>query len=106
MQSTMQLFHYFYNNLPPLVPEDVVLSMKQELDDLEKDPNITLVEVEDRMVKFGYEVWPWNQAFKFFLNNVEEKMGDHFLLPRMSDGLREKYLNFQALPGCRTATGR
>ncbi len=99
MQSTIQLFHYFYNNLPPLVPEDVVLSMKKELDDLEKDPDITLAEVEDRMVKFGYEVWPWNQAFKFFLNNVEEKMGDHFLLPRMSDGLREKYLNFQALNG-------
>ena len=99
MQSTLQLFHYFYDNLPPLVPENVVLSMKNELERLENDQTVSLEQIEDSMVKFGYEVWPWNQAFKFFLLSVEEQLGDHFLLPRMSDGLREKYLNFQACNG-------
>lgn len=99
MQSTLQIFRYFYNNLPPLVPEEVVLSMKKEIADLESRPDTTLAEIEDRMVRFGYQVWPWNQAFKFFLLAVEEKMGEHFLLPRMSEGLRKKYLNFQALNG-------
>ncbi len=99
MQSTIQLFHHFYDSLPPLVPQEVVLSMKNELDRLENDSEVSLEEVEDSMVKFGYEVWPWNQAFKFFLTAVEDKMGEHFLLPRMSEGLHAKYLNFLACNG-------
>jgi len=99
MQSTIELFHHLYNNLPPLLPEEVVLAMKKELQDLENNPDITLEELEDKMIKFGYEVWPWNQAYKYFLTSATDKVGDHFLLPCMSDGLRAKYLSFQEFGG-------
>lgn len=73
--------------------------MKNELENLEQNPSISLEEIEDKMIKFGYEVWPWNQAYKYFLEIAGEQLGDHFLLPQMSEGLREKYLNFKAFGG-------
>ena len=99
MQSTIQLFEYLYNHLPPLVPEDLVVAMKKELDTLENNNQVTLLEVEDTMIQFGYEVWPWNQAYKFFLTIAEEQLGEHFLLPTMSNGLQDRYVAFKAFGG-------
>lgn len=88
-----------YNHLPPLFPAEAALSMKNELNNLANQPGVSLQEVEDKMTRFGYLIWPWNQAYKFFLAAVEEKLGEHFFLPKLSDGLREKYLNFKDFGG-------
>ena len=73
--------------------------MKNELESLANQPDVSLEEVEDKMTKFGYDIWPWNQAYKYFLTVAQEQLGDHFLLPQMSEGLREKYLDFKAYGG-------
>ncbi len=73
--------------------------MKNELANLEDNSNVSLEEIEDKMAKFGYEIWPWNQAYKHFLAVAQTQLGDHFLLPQMSEGLREKYLDFKAFGG-------
>lgn len=99
MQSTINLFWHLYNHLPPLFPAEVALEMKKELENLASQPNISLEEIEDKMVKFGYEIWPWNQAYKHFLDVATDQLGEHFLLPRMSDSLREKYLVFKGCNG-------
>ncbi|MBI2037414.1 MAG: hypothetical protein HYT15_00570 [Candidatus Magasanikbacteria bacterium] len=99
MQFTIQLFNHLYKNLPPLVPESVVLGMQQALENLENNSNISLEEIEDIMIQFGYQVWAWNQAYKYFLTAATEQFGDHFLLPRLSDELRNRYLSFQTYGG-------
>ena len=99
MQSTIKLFWYLYNHLPPLFPEEAALEMKNELLNLENHPGATLPDIENKMIEFGYAIWPWNQAYKYFLTVAEERFGDHFLLPQMSDGLREKYLSFKEFGG-------
>ncbi len=99
MQSTIKLFWHLYDHLPPLFPEEVALEMKNELANLENNSVISLEEVEDKMTKFGYVIWPWNQAYKHFLAVARDQLGDHFLLPQMSDGLREKYLDFKGYGG-------
>ena len=99
MQSTINLFWYLYNHLPPLFPVEVALEIKNELDNLANRPNISLEEVEDKMAKFGYEVWPWNQAYKYFLEVARDQLGEHFLLPQMSEGLRKKYSDFKVYGG-------
>lgn len=73
--------------------------MKNELDNLENQPDLSLQKVEDKMIKFGYAVWPWHQAYQYFLADAAEQLGDHFLLPQMSEGLREKYLDFKSFGG-------
>ena len=99
MQSTINLFWHLYNHLPPLFPAEVALDMKNELENLANNPNISLEKIEDKMTKFGYEIWPWNQAYKYFLDLATDQLGDHFLLPQMSEGLREKYLDFKGYGG-------
>ena len=69
--------------------------MAHALDHLEHDQTITLAEVEDTMIFFGYAAWPWNQAYKEFLATAESKVGEHFLLPKLSPGLQKKYHDFK-----------
>lgn len=98
MQSTIKLFWHLYDHLPPLFPEEVALEMKNELENLDK-ATLGLEEVEEKMVKFGYDIWPWNQAYKHFLNVATDQVGEHFLLPQMSPGLHKKYSNFKVYGG-------
>lgn len=99
MQSTIQIFRHLYEHLPPLFPKEEVQKMKHALEHLEKDQTMTVVEIEDTMIKFGYELWPWNQAYKEFLVLAENEVGEHFLLPRLPAGLQEKYFDFKNYGG-------
>ncbi len=95
MQSTISLFRHLYENLPPLFPEEVKVKIKHALEHLEKDQTVTLDEIESTMISFGYEAWPWNQAYHEFLAIAEGEVGEHFLLPRLSPGLQAKYEDFK-----------
>lgn len=99
MQSTIQLFRHLYNALPPLFPDDIKQKMAHALTHLEGDQTISLDEIEDTMITFGYEVWPWNQAYREFLAVAESLMGEHFLLPKLSRGLQDKYQEFKKYGG-------
>ena len=99
MQSTLQLFHLLYNHVPPLVPERIVSAMEKEVARLEQNPNTTLSEIERSMIVFGYQMWPWNQAYAHFLRLAEHSLGDHFLIPKMSEGLQLKYASFKEFGG-------
>ncbi|MFA7654318.1 MAG: hypothetical protein WCX97_04800 [Candidatus Magasanikbacteria bacterium] len=99
MQSTIQLFKRLYANLPPLFPADTADKMRHVLEHLEKDPTVTAVDVEKTMVVFGYEVWPWNEAFREFVSLAEGKVGEHFLLPRLSLRLQERFRDFKLYGG-------
>ncbi len=99
MQSTIQLFRHLYNTIPPLFPENTAAKMQHALAHLETDQTITLTEVEDTMIRFGYEVWPWNQAYREFLAVTETLMGEHFLLPKLSHELEHKYHSFKTYGG-------
>ncbi|TSC84307.1 MAG: Uncharacterized protein G01um101413_602 [Parcubacteria group bacterium Gr01-1014_13] len=98
MQSTIKLFWHLYDHLPPLFPEEVALEMKNELENLDQS-GLSLEKIENKMIKFGYEIWPWNQAYKHFLDIARDQVGEHFLLPQMSPGLHKKYLDFKVYGG-------
>lgn len=96
MQSTIAIFKYLFQHLPPLFPEEIKGKMKHALEHLEQDQTVSLEQLEETMISFGYEVWPWNQAYKEFLAVAEGQVGEHFLLPRLSGGLAEKFEDFKA----------
>jgi hypothetical protein len=99
MRSTVSLFRYLFEHLPPLFPEEDKLKMRHALEHLENDPTVPLESLEDTMIFFGYLVWPWNQAYQEFLALAEGEVGEHFLLPRLSASLQEKYNEFKAYNG-------
>lgn len=99
MQSTIFLFRYLFEHLPPLFPIEEKDRMKHALEHLEKDPTITVDSLEETMIAFGYLVWPWNQAYSEFLALAEGEVGEHFLLPRLSLSVQEKYREFKSYGG-------
>jgi hypothetical protein len=98
MQPTLNLFHHLYNTLPPLFPADIKQEMAGALSDLISKGG-TASDVEETMIGFGYEVWPWNRAYRDFYNKAEEEVGEHFFMPTLSPWLQEKYDNYKIYGG-------
>lgn len=95
LKPTIFLFRHLYENLPPLFSKERTAEIKHSLAHLENDPSVSACAAEDALIKFGYEVWPWNQAYKEFSNIAEGEMGEHFLLSLLSPELQEKYLEYK-----------
>lgn len=96
MESTIQLFSQLVDNLPPLLPDDLVYRIRKELKNIQSEP-ISLEKLEEKMVQIGYEIWPWNQAFREFLRVTEAKMGDEFFSAHLNGGLQKKYYEYRRL---------
>lgn len=99
MQSTIEIFRHLYEHLPPLFPFDIKEKMGHALGHLDHDPEVNLEDIEKTMISFGYEVWPWSQAYKEFYSNAEARVGEHFLIPKLPPDLQEKYQEFKAYGG-------
>jgi len=92
---TIQLFRYFYFNIPPLFPKEEKEKIKDAMWQLETNQSLTPHQIEDTMITFGYILWPWNQAYKDFLTIAENAYGEEFLLPYLSEDLRKKYFHYK-----------
>lgn len=92
---TIQLFQYFYQNIPPLFPKEEKEKIREALWQLEINQSLTSRQIEDTMISFGYLLWPWNQAYKDFLTIAENAYGEEFLFPHLSEDLKKKYFNYK-----------
>lgn len=97
MQSTLQLFQHLYDHLPPLFPSDIAQKMQEAIVEFEERNDVSVEEVEKAMIKFGYEAWPYNKAYREFYLIAEDKLGEQFLVPRLSLPVQEKYLHYKTL---------
>ncbi len=69
--------------------------MKGALEQLENDPRVTPEMVENTMIKFGYDVWPWNEAFREFLGINEGRLGEQFFLSHLKPELGKHYMKYK-----------
>jgi predicted Zn-dependent peptidase len=99
MKSTVELFRKMYEELPPLFPAETRKKMNHALLHLEKDSTLTVKEVEDTMIVFGYEVWPWLRAYREFFVMAETRIGEHFLISRLSRNGQRRYQEFLSYGG-------
>jgi len=99
MQYTLSLFEHFYKNLPPLIPNEIKEQMASTLGSWQNNFEVKIEEIEMAMIKFGYEVWPYNQAFNDFYNANFFKQGEHFLNAYLDEKLQQKFLNFKVYGG-------
>jgi len=99
MLYTYNLFQHLYKTLPPLVLGEIREQMKEFLDLCQEKSDMNLEDLENKMVEFGYEVWPYNQAFNEFYDLNLEKHGEHFLLSFLSSDLQNRFLDFKIYGG-------
>ncbi len=96
MESTINLFAQLVDNLPPLLPDDLVYRIRKELKNIQNEPT-SLEKLEEKMIQVGYEIWPWNQAFREFSRVTEERMGEDFLSAHLNEDLQKKYNEYRQL---------
>jgi len=97
--NTLQIFKQLYQYLPPLVPEDVRVDMKEALNQLEHNPHLTIDEVEDTMIAFGKKIWPYRKAYHEIVDVYEGKIGETMLLNALPKSIQKKYGEFIAHGG-------
>ena len=94
-QHTISIFQMTLDNLPPLLPSEIVDKMRAARDAISADESANMEAVEDMMIKFGYEIWPWQEASREFLALAEERLGEHFFLSRLPAELGENFLKYR-----------
>lgn len=94
-KHTISIFEKIYNNLPPLVPEEIKQEMSHALEHFQNDFSVTLEEIDDTMIIFGKKIWPYWKAFNEFLDMYEGKFGEKFLLGRIPRELKFRYKEFK-----------
>lgn len=94
MQSTLQIFRYLHGSVPPLFDQEKLRQMKDKILLFESGAE-SVERIEDEMIRFGYEIWPWNQAYKEYMRAAEEKIGEEFLFHSLCPSLQDKFLQFK-----------
>lgn len=103
MHATLAIFRHLMNVAPPLIPENLLETMKRALDHFEMHAEATIEELERVMSAYGYELWPYNQAFKEELLEAEKKVGEQFLLPKLPNTLKIAYQAYKKTGGTMSA---
>jgi len=91
MKYTTQLLQRLLDQLPPFFPPESAVSAKKYYTEC-----ISLEDSEHGLVALGYAVWPYRQAHRKFLDAAEAALGAHFVLPRVSENLKNKLETYRA----------
>jgi len=99
MQHTFSLFRRLYDRLPPLFPNEKKEKLKQAVERFEGQLPKVLTEIEEVFLPFGYDLWPWNEAYREFESKWENHLGEQFFLANLSAPAQERYFEFKNYGG-------
>ncbi|PLX28331.1 hypothetical protein C0581_02730 [Candidatus Parcubacteria bacterium] len=99
VKHTLSIFERIYDNLPPLVPEEVSGDMGRHLTSVQNNYDISLTDLENTMIGLGKHLWPYMQAFEEMYHVYEEKLAEKLLAQKASHGVRKKYDMFKDMGG-------
>lgn len=95
IKHTIAIFKRMYKNMPPLVPEFVKEEIGHALEHLNNDFTITASDVEDVVIAIGKKIWPYWKAFEEFFDFYQGKLGEKFILGKLSLPLKKRYEEFR-----------
>ena len=99
VKHTINIFEKILNELPPLIPKEVISDMNHALEQVRLNFDLTLKELEDTMIVFGKQIWPYRRSFEEFVSTCEGRLGETFLLAKISTNLKKKYKDFLSYGG-------
>lgn len=94
-KHTISIFEHIYKNLPPLVPEQIKQEMQHALGHFQNDLTVTIDEIDETIIVFGKQVWAYWKAFQEMYDTYEGKLGEKFLIGRLSRSLKTRYKQFK-----------
>ncbi len=94
LQHTIDLCERLYNDLPPLVPKEIKENLRKSLDQMKNNISLTTQEVENVMIFFGKQLWPYREAYKEFYSVYEGMLGEKFFVRKLWVQLKMKYTRY------------
>ena len=92
---TLAIFRSILANLPPLFPEEAIRKMKSALEQLENNSNLSPKMAEDTMIRFGYDLWPYNEAYREYYVINEGRFCEQFFISHLSKELGAEVAKMQ-----------
>lgn len=81
--------------MPPLAPAEAKDDIARALERFNNDYTVSSAEVENTAIALGKKVWPYWKAFNEFFVMCREKLGEKFLLGKLSPALKQRYHEFK-----------
>lgn len=91
MNHDANIFFKICDNLPPILETELAEKVRSARLAFESD---AADDDGEGMIELGISLWPWRRAHRDFLVEAEEANGRHFLLPRLSESLRDKCCDY------------
>lgn len=93
-EYTIDLCERLYINMPPLVPGEIKENMKKAIDQMKNNISLSVEEIEDVIIFFGKQLWPYREAYKEFYDVYEGMLGEKYFVRKLSQKLKMKYNQF------------
>jgi len=98
-KHALYIFENLYNNLPPLVPEQVKNEIGVDLNLWKSKNDFDLGQLEAVIIKHSKNTWPERSAFRELVQRYKTKFGEIFLRNKISKDVDKKYEEFLAHGG-------
>lgn len=93
-RHTYRIFKQMVDDLPPLVPADIVDDIQRALEHAQDNARLTEEDVEQMVIVFGKKTWAYRQAYQELLEGYEGRLGETFLIGKLSIPLKKRYQEF------------
>ena len=94
IQHTLIIFEHMIERMPPLVPAEIAQDMRAAGGQMRHNMDLTADELEDTMIVFGKQIWSYTRAFNEFVEVAEGKLGEKFLLGKLTPAMKKRYKEF------------
>lgn len=98
-QATISIFERLASDMPPLVPDAIRGALSASIEHVEGNPHLTPKEAESALLSSAKKLWPYRQAFQEFVDVEEGKIGERFLLGKLTPPMKQKYRKFKEYGG-------
>lgn len=99
LEHTIALCERLYEDVPPLVPGEIKENMRKAVEQMKNNINLSMDEVENVIIFFGKQLWPYREAYKEFYNVYEGVLGEKYFLRKISVELKTRYNQYIAQGG-------
>ena len=98
-QATIDLIKTVIHRLPGVFPQGRHQEMEAAIAALERDPNATSEQIENKLVAFGAELWPYCEAYEQFYKIYGEAKERELMRQKLSEPARAALDKFVAEGG-------
>ncbi len=97
-QYTLDLLKQVIDKAPKFFPEERRAKMLASFGEMKNDPSVPREKIEDAVIAFGKEIWPYRKAF-WHVHDEARLEEEQYIREKLSSSLKGKYEQFLSRGG-------